>query len=33
MEPPVGNLGYRIGNYVAIDGVRAERGEVGVQED
>ena len=30
VEPPVGRLGYRIGTYVTIEGVRAERGKVGV---
>lgn len=30
VEPPVGTLGYRIGSYLTIEGVRAEKGKVGV---
>ena len=29
LEPPVGLLGYRIGSYLTIEGVRAEEGKVG----
>jgi len=31
VEPPIGRLGYRIGTYLTIEGVRAEEGKVGVQ--
>jgi len=30
VEAPVGLLGYRIGTYLTIEGVRAEQGKVGV---
>jgi hypothetical protein len=30
VERPVGRLGYRIGSYLTIEGVRAEKGKVGV---
>jgi hypothetical protein len=31
VEPPVGRLGYRIGSFLTIEGVRAEKGKVGIQ--
>ena len=30
VEPPVGRLGYRIGTYLTIEGVREEEGKVGI---
>ena len=31
VEPPIGTLGYRIGSYVTIEGIRAEQGKGGVR--
>ncbi|MCX8109337.1 MAG: hypothetical protein N3G20_11100 [Verrucomicrobiae bacterium] len=31
VEPPVGRLCYRIGTYLTIEGIRAEKGKVGTQ--
>ena len=31
VEPPIGRLGYRIGSYLTIEGVRAEQGKGGVR--
>lgn len=31
VEPPVGTLGYRIGSYLTIEGVRAEQGKAGAR--